>query len=105
MATIKVTPEQVRHAQSQLQNLVDRATALTNGYLNRSNEVMGTATWAGGGALASLNTSTEIHSSQQKTFAGWTRLNEGLGKTATVMEHNEADAAHTLNAVFAAPNA
>ena len=95
-----VTPEVLRTTQHAIESALGQATAIANGYLS-SHEGIGSAVWGGQAQLASVNTAAQINNDLQQTITGGTRLANGLGQAASMMEQHEADAAHCL-ASFAA---
>lgn len=93
--SLVVTPEVLRGTQQAVQSALEHATAIANGYLS-SHEGLGAAVWGGQAQLASVNTAAQINSDLQQTITGGTRLAQGLGQAASLMEQHEADAAHSL---------
>ena len=95
-----VTPEVLRTTQQAVQSALEHATSIANGYLS-SHEGLGSAVWGGQAQMASVNTAGQINLELQQTITGGTRLAQGLGQAASLMEEHEADAAHSLTS-FAA---
>jgi uncharacterized protein YukE len=93
--TLVVTPEMLRSTQQAIESALEQATAIANGYLS-SHEGLGSAVWGGQAQLASVGTAVEINHDLQQVITGGTRLAHGLGQAASMMEHHEADAAHSL---------
>lgn len=100
--TLVVTPEVLRSTRQSIEAALEHATAIANGYLS-GHESLGSAVWGGQAQLASVNTAAQIHQDLQQVITGGTRLAQGLGQAASVIEEHEADAANTLAAF--APNA
>ena len=90
-----VTPEVLRTTQQAIESALEQATSIANGYLS-THEGLGSAVWGGQAQLASVNTASQINLELQQTITGGTRLANGLSQAASMMEHHEADAAHSL---------
>jgi len=90
-----VTPEVLRTTHQAIESALEQATSIANGYLS-THEGLGSAVWGGQAQLASVNTASQISLELQQTITGGTRLANGLSQAASMMEHNEADAAHSL---------
>lgn len=93
--TLVVTPEVLRSTQQAVEAALEHATAIANGYL-ASHEGLGATVWGGQAQLASVNTAGQINADLQQTITGGTRLAQGLGQAAALMESHESDAAHSL---------
>lgn len=98
--TLLVTPEVLRSTRQAIESALEHATAVANGYLS-GHEGLGSAVWGGQAQLASVNTAAQINHDLQQTISGGTRLAQGLGQAASLMEQHEADSAHNLTS-FAA---
>ncbi|MEI7544607.1 MAG: WXG100 family type VII secretion target [Mycobacteriaceae bacterium] len=98
--SLVVTPEVLRSTRQAIETALEHATSIANGYLS-SHEGLGSAVWGGQAQLASVNTAGQINLELQQTITGGTRLAQGLGQAASLMEEHEADAAHSLTS-FAA---
>ncbi|MEI7914240.1 MAG: WXG100 family type VII secretion target [Mycobacteriaceae bacterium] len=96
-----VTPEVLRSTRQAIETALEHATSIANGYLS-GHESLGSAVWGGQAQLASVNTAAQINQDLQQVLTGGTRLAQGLGQAASVMEQAEADAAHSLSGL--APN-
>lgn len=94
--TLVVTPEVLRSTRQSIETALAHATAIANGYLS-SHESLGSAVWGGQAQLASVSTAVQINQDLQKVLTGGTRLAQGLGQAASVMEQQEVDAAHSLS--------
>jgi uncharacterized protein YukE len=90
-----VTPEVLRTTQQAIESALEHATSIANGYLS-THEGLGSAVWGGQAQLASVSTAGQINRELQQTMIGGTRLANGLSQAASMMEHHEADAAHSL---------
>ena len=90
-----VTPEVLRTTQQAIESALEHATSIANGYLS-THEGLGSAVWGGQAQLASVNTAGQINLELQQTITGGARLANGLSQAASMMEHHEADAAHSL---------
>ncbi|SOX56723.1 type VII secretion protein EsxD [Mycobacterium ahvazicum] len=95
-----VTPELLRASQQKIESRLQEAAAIANQYLSGHENVVSAAGWTGQAGTTSLNTAGQIQHDLQQIMTGGNRLAHGLGKTATLMEHHEADSAHNLNGVF-----
>ena len=93
--TLIVTPEVLRTTAHAIESALQHATAIANGYLS-NHEGIGSAVWGGQAQLASVNTAGRINLELQQTITGGTRLAHGLSQAASLMEHHEAEAAHSL---------
>jgi uncharacterized protein YukE len=94
MALLQVTPEMMRSTQQAIQTALEHANVVANQYLS-SHENIGIA-WQGDGYQSSVNTAMKVqHDLAQATMWG-TKLAEGLGKVALLMEQHELDAAHSF---------
>lgn len=93
--TLLVTPDVLRSTKQAIESALEHATAIANGYLS-SHEGLGSAVWGGQAQLASVNTAAQINHELQQTITGATRLAQGLGQAASLMEQHEADSAHSL---------
>lgn len=105
MAAIVVTPELMRNTASKLSQHIEHAQAITNQYLADHENILGAATWDGGGSKASYATAAQIHEDMQKVLIGGTRLTEGLTQAAALMESNEAHAEQAFHALFGGQSA
>ena len=93
--TLVVTPDVLRSTRQAIEAALEHATSIANGYLS-THEGLGSAVWGGQAQLASVNTAGQINLELQQTITGGTRLANGLSQAASMMEHHEADAAHSL---------
>ena len=100
MATTMAFTGLLRTTQQQVENAMQTATQIANEYLHGHEDVVNSAGWQGKASGASLTTAAQIHHDLMQTVTGGQRLAHGLGKTATMFEHNEDDAAHGLLSVF-----
>ena len=94
--TLIVTPEVLRSTRQAIESALEHATAIANGYLS-THEGLGSAVWGGQAQLASVSTAVQINQDLQQVITGGTRLAQGLGKAASMMESHEADAANSLS--------
>lgn len=99
-STIIVTPEMLRDTQQAIVNALQHAQSIANGYVAEQENMMHADVWAGQGVMASQNTVVQINHDLQQIFMGGTRLAEGLGKAAVLMEDHEANSQQDFNAVF-----
>ena len=95
-----VTPELLRASKQKIESRLQEAAAIANQYLSGHENVVSAAGWTGQAGTTSLNTAGQIQNDLQQIMTGGNRLAHGLGQTATLMEHHEADSAHNLNGVF-----
>ena len=95
-----VTPELLRASKQKIESRLQEAAAIANQYLSGHENVVSAAGWTGQAGTTSLNTAGQIQHDLQQIMTGGNRLAHGLGQTATLMEHHEADSAHNLNGVF-----
>jgi uncharacterized protein YukE len=94
MALLQVTPDTMRQTQQAIETALEHATVVANQYLS-SHENLGVA-WQGEGYQSSINTAMKVqHDLAQATTWG-TKLAQGLGKVALMMEQHESDAAHSF---------
>lgn len=94
MALLQVTPDMMRQTQHAIETALEHATVVANQYLS-SHENLGVA-WQGEGYQSSINTAMKVqHDLAQATTWG-TKLAQGLGKVALMMEQHESDAAHSF---------
>jgi uncharacterized protein YukE len=101
MAQLQVTPDMMRQTQQAIESALEHANVIANQYLS-SQENIGVA-WQGDGYQSSINTAMKVqHDLAQATMWG-TKLAQGLGKAALLMEQHEMDAAHSF-AGFAGDN-
>jgi WXG100 family type VII secretion target len=94
--TLIVTPEVLRSTRQAIESALEHATAIANGYLS-THEGLGSAVWGGQAQLASVSTAVQINQDLQQVITGGTRLAQGLGQAASMMESHEADAANSLS--------
>jgi WXG100 family type VII secretion target len=94
--TLIVTPEVLRSTRQAIESALEHATAIANGYLS-THEGLGSAVWGGQAQLASVSTAVQINQDLQQVIIGGTRLAQGLGQAASMMESHEADAANSLS--------
>jgi WXG100 family type VII secretion target len=94
--TLIVTPEVLRSTRQAIESALEHATAIANGYLS-THEGLGSAVWGGQAQLASVSTAVQINQDLQQVITGGTRLAQGLGQAALMMESHEADAANSLS--------
>ncbi|WAJ45201.1 WXG100 family type VII secretion target [Mycobacterium sp. Aquia_216] len=99
-SSIVVTPELLRSSQQRIEARLQEAAAIANQYLSGHENIVSAAGWTGQAGSTSLNTAGQIQHDLQQIMTGGNRLAHGLGQTATLMEHHEADSAHSLNGVF-----
>jgi uncharacterized protein YukE len=100
--TLVVTPEVLRSTRQAIESALEQAAAIANGYL-MGHESLGAAVWGGQAQLASVNTAAQINQDLQHVITGGSRLAQGLGQAASVIEQHEVDAAHSLSAFAANP--
>jgi uncharacterized protein YukE len=100
MSSTVVTPELLRASQQKIESRLQEAAAIAHQYLSGHENVVSAAGWTGQAGTTSLNTAGQIQHDLNQIMTGGNRLAHGLGKTATLMEHHEADSAHNLNGVF-----
>jgi uncharacterized protein YukE len=94
MALLQVTPDMMRQTQQAIETALEHATVVANQYLS-SHENLGVA-WQGDGYQSSVNTAMKVqHDLAQATMWG-SKLAQGLGKAALLMEQHEMDAAHSF---------
>jgi uncharacterized protein YukE len=98
--TTLVTPELLRASQQKIESRLQEAATIAHQYLSGHENVVSAAGWTGQAGTTSLNTAGQIQHDLNQIMTGGNRLAHGLGKTATLMEHHEADSAHNLNGVF-----
>ena len=94
--TLIVTPEVLQSTRQAIESALEHATAIANGYLS-THEGLGSAVWGGQAQLASVSTAVQINQDLQQVIIGGTRLAQGLGQAASMMESHEADAANSLS--------
>jgi uncharacterized protein YukE len=95
-----VTPELLRSSKQRIETRLQEAAAIANQYLSGHENIVSATGWAGQAGSTSLNTAGQIAHDLQQVMTGGNRLAHGLGQTATLMEHHEADSSHSLNGVF-----
>lgn len=95
-----VTPDLLRVSKQKIESRLQEAAAIANQYLSGHENVVSAAGWTGHAGSTSLNTAGQIQHDLQQIMTGGNRLAHGLGQAATLMEHHEADSAHSLNGVF-----
>jgi uncharacterized protein YukE len=95
-----VTPEVLRSTQQAIESALQHATAIAQEYLS-SHESIAAGIWAGSAQGASVNSAVQINHDLQQIITGGTRLANGLGQAAALMESHEDESAHTLTS-FAA---
>ena len=94
MALLQVTPDMMRQTQQAIETALEHANVVANQYLS-SHENVGVA-WQGDGYQSSTNTAMKVqHDLAQATMWG-SKLAQGLGKVALLMEQHEVDAAHSF---------
>ncbi len=98
--TTVVTPELLRSSKQRIESRLQEAAAIANQYLSGHENIVSATGWAGPAGSTSLNTAGQIQHDLQQIMAGGNRLAHGLGQSATLMEHHEADSAHSFNGVF-----
>jgi uncharacterized protein YukE len=94
MALLQVTPDMMRQTQQAIQTALEHATVVANQYLS-NHESMGVA-WQGDGYQSSMTTAAKIQKDLAQATTWGTKLAEGLGKVAVMMEQHEVDAAHSF---------
>lgn len=102
MATTVVTPELLRSTQQRIESRLQEAAAIANQYLSGHENIISATGWSGQAGTTSLNSAGQIHHDLQQMMNGGQRLAHGLGQAASLMEHHEADSAHSLNGLFGA---
>lgn len=95
-----VTPDLLRSSKQRIESRLQEAAAIANQYLSGHENIVSATGWAGQAGSTSLNTAGQIQHDLQQIMTGGNRLAHGLGQAATLMEHHEADSAHSLNGVF-----
>ncbi|GLE53300.1 WXG100 family type VII secretion target [Mycobacterium montefiorense] len=98
--TTVVTPELLRSSKQRIESRLQEAAAIANQYLSGHENIVSATGWAGQAGSTSLNTAGQIQHDLQQIMTGGNRLAHGLSQSATLMEHHEADSAHSLNGVF-----
>ena len=94
MALLQVTPDMMRSTQQAIETALEHATVIANQYLS-NHEAMGVA-WQGDGYQSSTTTATKVQHDLAQAVTWGTKLAQGLGKVALMMEQHEADAAHSF---------
>jgi uncharacterized protein YukE len=94
MALLQVTPDMMRQTQQAIETALEHATVVANQYLS-SHENLGVA-WQGEGYQSSINTAMKVHHDLAQATTWGTKLAQGLGKVALMMEQHESDAAHSF---------
>ena len=84
-----VTPDQMRTAAQQLENLCDQANATLQSYLNAAHDVHSAQGWFGLAAATNVTTTEEIHNAQMKLTTQWGELINTLRQAANHYEHQE----------------
>lgn len=95
--TTVVTPDLLRSTKQKIEARLQEASAIAQQYLSGHENVISAAGWKGDAGTTSYNTAAQIEHDLQQITTGGTRLAHGLGQTATLMEHHEHDASHTLS--------
>ncbi len=94
MALLQVTPDMMRSTQQAIETALEHATVIANQYLS-NHENMGVA-WQGDGYTSSANTAMKVQHDLAQAVAWGSKLAQGLGKVALMMEQHEMDAAHSF---------
>jgi uncharacterized protein YukE len=94
MALLQVTPDMMRQTQQAIETALEHANVVANQYLS-SHESMGMA-WQGDGYLSSMNTAMKVQHDLAQAMMWGSKLAQGLGKVALLMEQHEMDAAHSF---------
>ena len=102
MALLQVTPDMMRQTQQAIETALEHANVIANQYLS-NHENMGAA-WQGDGYQSSATTAAKVQKDLAQATVWGTKLAQGLGKVALMMEQHETDAAHSF-AGFAGDNA
>lgn len=103
--TTRAFTELLRTTQQHVESALQTATAIGNEYLHGHEDVVNVSSWSGQASTASLGTAAQIHHDLMQIITGGQRLAEGLGKTATLFEQHEDDAAHGIQSLFGAGTA
>lgn len=94
-----VTPDQMRSAAQQLEQLRDQANATLQNYLNAAHDVHSSQGWYGLAASTNINTTEEIHNAQMKLTTQWGELINTLRQAADNYEHQEQSSQSTIAGV------
>jgi uncharacterized protein YukE len=94
MALLQVTPDMMRQTQQAIETALEHATVIANQYLS-NHEAMGVS-WQGDGYQSSTNTAMKVQHDLAQAVTWGTKLTQGLGKAALLMEQHEMDAAHSF---------
>ncbi|MGO8962315.1 WXG100 family type VII secretion target [Mycobacterium sp.] len=94
MALLQVTPDMMRSTQQAIETALEHATVIANQYLS-NHENMGVG-WQGDAYLSSANTAAKVQQDLAQAVTWGTKLAQGLGKVALMMEQHELDGAHSF---------
>lgn len=98
MSNIALTSEELRSEKRIALNHVETVQATTKSIISKAQGIIGA--WDGPAREAALQSITQIGQGLNKYSAAQTHIAEGLGKIATLHEHNEADSAASLSGAF-----
>lgn len=102
MSRIKLTPDQLRSERRIALNNVEHVQAVAAAVMNKTQSIVGS--WDGPARVAAQRSVAEIADGLKKFSANQGVIADGLGKLASAHEHNEADQASALSAVFNSTN-
>jgi uncharacterized protein YukE len=94
MALLQVTPDMMRSTQQAIETALEHATVIANQYLS-SQENVGVA-WQGDAYQSSITTAAKVQHDLAQAVMWGTKLAQGLGKVAVMMEQHELDSAHSF---------
>jgi WXG100 family type VII secretion target len=89
-SNLLVTPDQMRSAANQLEQLCEQANATLQNYLNSAHDIHSSQGWFGLAASTNITTTEEIHNAQMKLTTQWGELINTLRQAADSYEHQES---------------
>lgn len=100
MSTFDVPPEQLRAARDAIIAALENAGAVATQYLSTHQNIAAPGVFQGLTQSTSTNTAVTIEADLQRAVRHGMFLADALGKTATFVEENEADAANKVREVL-----
>ncbi len=89
MANLLVTPDQMRTAANQLEQLRDQANATLQNYVTAAHDVHSSQGWFGLAASTNITTTEEINNAQMKITTQWGELITALRQAADRYDEQE----------------
>jgi len=101
MSNLLVTPEQLRLAANQLEQLRDQANGTLQNYVTAAHDVHSSQGWFGQAASTNITTTEEVNNAQMKITTQWGELINALRQSADNYEQQEQLSQSSISGIAA----